>query len=349
MTGLLCGLLSGKQKISSIHRYLKIQHKKLCKWTGFESPKAISDPQLRRILQGLDWESFNSFMSNYFGISVEQTSDNEWIAIDGKELRGSISTQDNGQKDKRGTTLLDAVSHDSCYVIAHSFFEGKKDSERTSVYELIEAKLQGRKVTFDALHCVPKTLCFIEQKEGQYLVQVKGNQKELYEDLIKMPDYLPVIYNYKSIDKGHGRIDERSYTCYNISEEYFAPRWAAANIKTLIKVQRKSSSLKTKEITHETSYYIVNEGVSKKEKKKSKALCQTVRKHWRVENHHQIRDVTLNEDRIRTPKGNATKFLAVARSWVINLYRKQKTINFAKDIQNTNDNQDKIFKLFKIK
>jgi predicted transposase YbfD/YdcC len=328
---------------------MKNRHKQLCKWTNFEATKSISDPQLRRILQGLDWENFNSFMCTYFDISIKQTSDNEWIAIDGKELRGSIETQANGQKDKRGTTLLDAVSHEEGYVIAHSFFEGKKDSERTCVYELIEAQLQGRKVSFDALHCVPKTLCFIEAKEGQYLVQVKGNQKELYEDLVKMPDYLTVIYDYKSIDKGHGRIDERNYTCYDISKEYFAPRWAAAKIKTLIRVERKSTSIKTKETTHETSYYIVNQGVSKKEKKKSKELCNVVRQHWSVENQHQIRDVTLNEDHVRTPKGNATKFLAVARSWVINLYRKRKTTNFAQDIQNTNENQNIIFKLLKIK
>lgn len=234
-------------------------------------------------------------------------------------------------------------------LLGNHFFEGKKSSEREAVYDLIKAKFQGRKLTLDALHCIPKTLCFIASHEGYYIVQVKANQKEMLADLMKMRDYLPLMYEKTTTDKGHGRIEERTYHCYDIREEYFAPRWNNANIKTLIIVKRKCTHIKTGELTDETSYYISNQGISKKEKKNSQQLCHAVRGHWSVENHHQIRDVTLKEDNFRTPKDNTTKFLAVARSWVINLYRRKKTDNFAAAVQNTAENQNKIRKLFKIK
>ena len=112
LTGVLCSLLSGKQRISSIQRYLKNKHKFLCQATRFKAEKVISDVQLRRVLSRLDWSLFNDFMEDYFGISVSELADNEWIAVDGKELRGSIETASNGKKDKRGTTLLDAVGHE---------------------------------------------------------------------------------------------------------------------------------------------------------------------------------------------------------------------------------------------
>ena len=322
MTGVLCSLLSGKQNIASIQRYVKNKHKFLCEVTGLKASSAISDSQLRRILCRMDWVLFNDFMEKYFTISVTEVADNEWIAVDGKELRGSIATSKDGKKDKRGTTLLDAVSHDGEIVVAQTFFEGKKDSERTAVNTLIEEKLIGYKLTLDALHSIPKTLCQIEGGGGQYLVQVKSNQLELYTDLAKMTTYLPIVYQKETLDKGHGRVDERFYTCYDIHAEYFDERWKDAKIQTLIVVRRKSTDNKTKIVREEISYYIGNQRIKKENEKLSKSLCVAVTKHWVVENHHQIRDVTLKEDYVKTPKGNTTKILAVMRSWVINMYRR---------------------------
>jgi predicted transposase YbfD/YdcC len=328
---------------------MKSHHKFLTKATGHSAEKAISDAQLRRIFRHLDWVEFNEIMEKYFSISITQIGDNEWVAVDGKELRGSIVTLENGEKEKRGTTLLDVVSHAGELVVSQTFFEGTKDSERVAVVEIIETKLLGHKITLDALHSIPNTLSVISENEGTYLVQVKGNQKELYEDLVEMPRYQPLLYTTQSTEKGHGRIDYRLYTCYDIQKEYFDERWTTANIKTLVKVERQSTKIKGGKVSNEVSYYVSNQAISSKTPKVSSELCGAVRNHWHVENHHQIRDVTLGEDKVRTPQGNATKILAVLRSWVINLYRRQKTVNFAQAIEETRDNQNIIFKLFKIK
>lgn len=349
MTGVLCGILSGYQKVGSLQRYMKNKHKFLCKATGHICDKPISDSQLRRILKHLDWEIYNTFMSNYFHISVHQVSDNEWIALDGKELRGSIAVKEDGKKENRGTTLLDAVSHKSCMVVSQTFFEGKKESEKKVAEEMIACEFLGRNLTLDALHTTPTLLGLIHQNEGRYIVQVKLNQKELYEDLVLMPNYLPMIDQIETLDKAHGRLDKRKYVSYSIDKEYFDPRWNDANIQTMTKVERESTHLKSNVTSRETSYYISNQVVIPKQKMSAKILSDAIRNHWVVENHHQIRDVTFLEDKVRTPKGNTTKILAVMRSWAINLYRKQKVSNFAEAVQNTKDNQNNIFKLFKIK
>jgi hypothetical protein len=117
---------------------MKSHHKFLTKATGHSAEKAISDAQLRRIFRHLGWVQFNEFMEQYFSISITQIADNEWVAVDGKELRGSIVTLENGEKEKRGTTLLDVVSHAGELVVSQTFFEGTKDSERVAVVAIIE-------------------------------------------------------------------------------------------------------------------------------------------------------------------------------------------------------------------
>ncbi|GAA4841790.1 hypothetical protein [Algivirga pacifica] len=56
-----------------------------------QSDKCVSRSQLIRILIDLDYEVFNTILSDHIEESIGDPSI-EWMAIDGKELRGSIDS-----------------------------------------------------------------------------------------------------------------------------------------------------------------------------------------------------------------------------------------------------------------
>ena len=80
--------------------------------------------------------------------------------------------------------------------------------------------IRGVTITADALHCQRKTCELIVQEHGEYCLQLKANQKEILEDTRAITDDESIEYidKYDSFEKGHGRIDERSYHVYNVPD-----------------------------------------------------------------------------------------------------------------------------------
>ncbi len=84
---------------------------------------------------------------------------------------------------------------------------GDKESEIPVLRELLrESGLESCKLTMDAAHCNPTTLCQIERAGGQFIVQVKGNQPELTDRCIHLVQAEPPIAQLKTAEKGHGRL-----------------------------------------------------------------------------------------------------------------------------------------------
>ena len=76
------------------------------------------------------------------------------------------------------------VTHQNRQIVASSFYEGDKESEKVAVRELLKTSdLQSKSATLDALHTDPTTLEQIAGHGGHYIVQVKENQQELTKDL----------------------------------------------------------------------------------------------------------------------------------------------------------------------
>lgn len=67
-------------------------------------------------------------------------------------------------------------------------------------------------ITADAIHCQKETISQIADKEGDYIIQIKENQKGLYSDmklLFDDNDEKKYIKN-KTNEKNGGRIEERT-------------------------------------------------------------------------------------------------------------------------------------------
>jgi hypothetical protein len=62
-------------------------------------------------------------------------------------------------------------------------------------------------------------------------------------------------------------------------------------------------------------------------------LTQAIRCHWSLEFNNRIRDVTYNEDNIKTKSGNHSQIMALFRGLAIELIRKTSPKNyFGKDV-----------------
>jgi predicted transposase YbfD/YdcC len=335
MTGVLIAILHGRKTPSSIQRFIKNRLKDLEKWTNHSAESAVSDTQLRRIVRGVDWVKYNEVNEKYFGVNVEQLSDNEWVAIDGKELRGSLAKDViTGNKAKRGEVVINAVSHRSKAVISQTYYRGDKESEKVYVRHLLEKSgLKKSSVTLDALHCNPKTTSLVEGANGKYLIQVKEDQKALMEELQLSVKFRPCLFEQRTLDKGHGRIEARRSRVFSIEGGDFDDRWDKSGIRSLVVTDRHFTEIKTGKESAETSYHISNQGVVEREEGKMKSLAGAVRGHWSVEADNYVRDVTFGEDQIKTQKGNSTRIWAAMRTVGINIVRKIRPTNIQAKIE----------------
>jgi predicted transposase YbfD/YdcC len=293
LLGLTLGLLRKRDgNLSSLHRSMVNTHDDLCNFLGVEKEGVISRSQLPILLQKVKLECFEKLLFKHYGIELSE-EEKSWFSGDGKELRGSIETGD-----KRGTAIVQLVRQSDKAVLGQSFYEGKKESEKPTLRNLIkETGAASEKITTDALHLNPEMTELIAGAGGIFMIGLKENQKELLADMRKDASFLKPVNQLVTIDKGHGRIDRRTYFHYDVGWEYFDERWSKSNFQSLFKIIRERYDLTTHKTSTETAFYISNGKYDK-----SEDYFGALREHWAVEVNNHIRDVTLNEDNLRTKK-----------------------------------------------
>ena len=332
VVSVVLALLVGRSTTSGIFRYIRNKIEWLRTVTGIPDAKSISRAHLPRLLEGLDWDELNALIEAHFGVRLERAENQEWVAIDGKVMRGTVKSGN-----KQATVL--AVAHESRTLLAQAKQSGSKSSEIPVVRKLLkDSGLEKGKVTLDAHHCNPKTTAQIHQAGGYYLTQVKENQSILLEQCKKSTAEGLRIGSDINTEKGHGRITVRRAELYSTGGLKLHGRWADSGIKTLVVMERETFDIKTQKTSRETSYYISNQAAEGTDS--SKELSRAVRKHWGVESDNWIRDVTLKEDKIRIKSGNQAQIMSTLRSLSMRLLRKSGIKNFQEAIEGWADCTD---------
>lgn len=291
LVGVVLAMLSNRDgKMSSLHRHLEFHHEQLLDFLGIELKKCVSRAHLPIVLGKVSVTELDALIFENYGIRLSEKQ-RKWFAVDGKELRGSIVSGA-----KRGEVVVQAVAHETGDTQSQRYYNGRKGSEVGTVRNLLEEQgLLGQKISLDALHCKPKTLELIAQAKGVYLVGLKRNQKELFNQMSEAGQKLGIKDEVESSEQERGRMTLRNYQVFDITGIKVAERWGKSKLARLIKVERKTVLGSGKE-TSETSYYLSNQ------KGKEKELSKAVRGHWQVEVNNHLRDVTLAEDDLRTKK-----------------------------------------------
>ncbi|MDZ7935171.1 MAG: ISAs1 family transposase [Emticicia sp.] len=309
----------GTLNVSVIHRQMGREHEAILKALGLKRKKMVSDVQFRRILSSVNYANYNALNLAYFNKEFIE-KDGEWLAIDGKELRGNI---DGVSGKKRGENIVKMVSHEDKNSKVLGFYHGAKESEKTVVKGYFqEKKLINGSFTFDALHTDSDLLEIIDSKGGIYLAQIKKNQALLLEDCKEIDLHLPANQKYEDFDKAHGREEQRKARLYTVNVDGFAQRWTKTNIQTLVVVDRITRQSKNNKTTKETAYFVSNKALSIKETMTGLELFQAIRGHWNVEADNWVRDVTLGEDKIQCKESNRIRVIASAINNALNLFRK---------------------------
>lgn len=238
------------------------------------------------------------------------------IMIDGKAIKSTDAI-------KNIHTMLNIVTaYTDSGISLGQMTVRSKTNEIPAVKELVEMlNIEGLVVTADALHCQKETAEIIIKNQGDYVLQLKSNQGNFYQDVYAMFDdqYMDKADKdceyeiYSTIEKKHGRIEKR--TCYVLNElayftDYLA-EWKGLKRIFAIKREIEKDEKKTKEI----SCYLSSKNASAED------LLRYARNHWEIESLHHILDVTYDEDRCKLLTQRAQENMNVFRKMGISVHK----------------------------
>ena len=263
---------------------------------------------IRRVMNEVNFEElcelFEEWAKNNITIKKK-----EWISLDGKSISGTFP-----QEAHRFVNLVSLFCVDKKLVFSIGKVD-EKSNEIPKVQELIK-KFPVTDVVFrmDAMHCQTNTVEAILKKDGFYVLQVKKNQKVLFKKVKFIAEYLSAISSDITEEKNRGRLEKREVTVHKECLDLEHYGWK--DIKSIIRVKRIVKH-KSGEINKEVAYFITNlEG-------KASLFNKGIRDHWKIENSlHYIKDVTFNEDRLKIRSNSAPQNMALLRTFVLNIFRK---------------------------
>jgi hypothetical protein len=143
--------LCGKYAYREIGRFCKLNKSYLISKFGFKNNQVPSYVSIRTFILTVDFSSiqkaFHKWTSNYVPIEA-----NEWIAIDGKSIRSTVSDCSNEYQNFVSLVSLFCCKREQILHVAK--LENKKANEGQIVEELLEVlDLKDVIFTLDALHC----------------------------------------------------------------------------------------------------------------------------------------------------------------------------------------------------
>ncbi len=294
------------------------------KWfrTFLELPHGIpSHDTFSRVFARLDPDAFEARFQQWMA-HLGQTSNGRLIAIDGKTLRRSFDTA----AEKAALHMINAWCVTNQTALAQVTC-GDKANEITEMPRLLSLlDLNGAVVTADAMHCQKDTAARITEAGGDYLLQVKGNQSTLHENLKLLfdqgltGDCQGVDFDYvEDVDSGHGRIEtRRCWSCWDVAGVASADDWAQLRSVACVERIRQIGD----EVSTERHYYI-----SSLEGKDAARILELSRGHWGVENQlHWCMDVVFHEDQRRMRKDHSAENYTRLSRIALNLLKADKSV-----------------------
>lgn len=252
--------------------------------------------------------------------SVSQITKGQVIAIDGKSLR---SARERGQR--RGAIHMISAWATKNQLILGQKKVNAKSKEITAIPELLNVlAVKGCLISIDAMGCQKKIAQAIIQEQGDYVLALKANQKNLYEDVVQLfesarqQDWNNIEHQFdQTINKGHGRIEIRRYWTMGKTEYLSeAEQWKGLQSIGLVESERRINN----HSTLERRYYLLSI------QSDAQLFATAVRSHWGIENQlHWVLDVSFQEDTIKGCEGYSAENLAVVRHLAVNLLTHENT------------------------
>lgn len=269
----------------------------------------------RRVMQqGVDLTQLEQEAGKY--LSTISQAGSEQLNLDGKTLRGTIPTGE-----RQGVHLL-AVQEVEKNLVLAQIEVGAKENEISAAPRLMkQVDVEGKVVSGDAMQTQRPLSEQIVEDGGDYLWIVKNNQPTLRADIetLFMSQGAPCnpadFRTARTLDKGHGRIEQRRLTASSALNDYLD--WPY--LGQVFEIERESYDCSKQQTRQEIAYGITSLTADKAD---AGRLMVLVRNHWSIENGlHYRRDVTFQEDACRMKSRTGAQVLAVLNNLAIGLIR----------------------------
>ena len=289
-----------------------------------------------RIMSLIDKDELNKILFSFFKSTAGRLNPEvELLNFDGRVNNGSKRNLTILNESKSPLNCLNCYSNKYGYCIETVPID-EKTNEIPTIETLINGmNLKGIIVTWDALNTQTKNVEAVINAGGDYIIPIKGNQGNFYNDLVLYFDDTKC----EEIKAGNTKSsylvkNEKSHSSF-IKYEYFQTsdiKWyshikdwkkvqsiglvrKSITKKVLVKNERKNAKKKKIEkviTTVENRYYISSKQVNIKE------FSIATREHWSVENKvHWHLDFTFCQDDNKTTDKKALLNLEIVHKFVL--------------------------------
>ena len=288
-----------------------------------ELPNGIpSHDTFGRVFAMLDPVQFERCFTEWVD-AVNEVMEGQVVAIDGKTVRRSHDR----------VVGKSAIHMVSAWASANQLILGQvkvddHSNEITAIPQLLDTlDVSGCTVTIDAMGCQKEIAKTIVEKDADYILALKRNQPQLYDDAEEMFEqsrrsgFTDLGYHFcETVEKGHGRIEKRR--CWAVSEPehlgYMDERGEWAELRSLAMIE--SERTENGKTSTQTRYYISSLPDD------ARKLLSGVRTHWGIENSvHWVLDVAFGEDDSRVRTGHAAENFSVLRRMALNMLKSETT------------------------
>ena len=198
------------------------------------------------------------------------------ISIDGKAIKSATDKINNGNIPYIVSAFIGEIGLSIGQVKVDD-----KSNEITAIPDLLDLlDIEGATITIDAIGTQENIVNKIVEKKGHYVLPVKDNQRELRKQIKSQFDSYNNLYGNteiiykKTIEKDHGRTEEREYyLCYNTTKIKDKEKWNTVKAIAYTKVSRIYND---ETITAE-NYYIIDYQIT------IDKLISAIRDHWNIE------------------------------------------------------------------
>jgi predicted transposase YbfD/YdcC len=244
------------------------------------------------------------------------------VAFDGKTMRGTIPAGSS-----QGVHLLAVYLPHEGIVLAQVAVDNKENEIVAAPQVLATVDLRHKVVIGDALQTQKALSLQIVQAGADYIWYAKDNQPQVAADIAHLfaPEsyvagFSPLVTDFQTahqVEKGHGRLDQRTLTTSCLLNEYLD--WP--HVAQVFKLERRRTNTSSGVIETEVVY-----GLSSLSRQAASAqrLLRATRDYWGIENGlHYRRDRTLREDDTRMADTTQAEAMAILNNLIIGLVLRQ--------------------------
>jgi len=273
--------------------------------TILELPDGIpSHDTFNRVLQRIDPKALQKCLRED-GQLLLDTLNEKQVSLDGKKVRG-VSPTSRGNS---GLYILSAWVSENSLCVGQAKVEDKSN-EISAISELLDSlDIEGATISVDAMGCQKDIATKIVEKRGEYLLSLKKNQQQTFEQVEDSFRFEPGACFAEEWEYDHGRYETRKCAILKLdapeqNDEVYS-QWK--DLRHLVRVQ--TSRHTSNGTSHQTRYYLSNATLSD-----PVYFNKLVRGHWGIENQlHWHLDVTFGEDASRARSQNAPENLNILR------------------------------------